>query len=308
MKIIVTGGSGLIGSALKECKDEHTWLFMSSSMCDLRDYHQVYDFFKKETPDYIIHLAAKVGGLYKNMNDPVEMVEDNLLMNINVLRASHALNVQDVMCCLSTCIFPDKVTYPIDEHMLHQGPPHPSNYGYAYAKRMLEVQCRAYQDKYQRNYFCIIPTNVYGPHDNFNLQDAHVIPALIHKCYLSKQGNTPFYIKGSGSSLRQFIYSKDIAKCILHLINIKHQKTSLIMSVSETEEVSISDVVTMIATAFDVKNIIYQPEYNDGQYKKTVNNDRLRKILPKDFTFTPMEEAMRETVQWFTDNYQVCRK
>merc|ERR1712157_442394 len=112
--------------------------------------------------------------------------------NAAVLRACHAADVNRVISCLSTCIFPDKIKYPIAEDALHQGPPHESNEGYAYAKRMLAVQSTTYQKQFNREYMCVIPTNVYGPHDNFDLQDAHVVPALIHKCYLATNRNEPF--------------------------------------------------------------------------------------------------------------------
>ena len=143
------------------------------------------------------------------------MFENNLLMNYNLLNCAHLNNVKRVLCCLSTCIFPDKTTYPINEDMLHDGPPHGSNFGYAYAKRMLEVQCRTYQQQHNRDYFCVIPTNIYGPNDNFNLSDAHVIPALIHKCFLSKQKGENFVVSGTGKPLRQFIFNSDLGKLMI---------------------------------------------------------------------------------------------
>ena len=131
------------------------------------------------------------------MKYPVNMLEDNLLINTNVLKASNEINVESLIACLSTCIFPDKTTYPIDETMLHNGPPHFSNDAYAYAKRMLDIQSRAYQEQYNDNFVCVIPTNIYGDHDNYSLEDGHVIPSLIHKCYLSKKNNEDFLLFNS---------------------------------------------------------------------------------------------------------------
>ena len=128
-------------------------------------------------------------------------------MNDNVLSCSHKYGIKKVVSCLSTCIFPDKTTYPINETMLHNGPPHLSNDAYAYSKRMLEVQSKAYQEQYGDNFICVIPTNIYGENDNYNLENAHVIPALIHKCYNAKKNNKKFIVCGTGSPLRQFIYS-----------------------------------------------------------------------------------------------------
>jgi GDP-L-fucose synthase len=116
---------------------------------------------------------------------------------------------------LSTCIFPDKTTYPIDETMLHTGPPHSSNAGYAYAKRMIDVLNRCYNEEYGCQFTSVIPTNIYGPHDNFNLEDSHVIPGLIHKACIAKDAGTDFVVWGSGTPLRQFIYSNDLAKLMI---------------------------------------------------------------------------------------------
>ncbi len=149
MKILVTGGTGLVGYGIQSIQQEYPnfeFMFLSSKDCDLSDYKQVNKLFEKEKPDFVIHLAAYVGGLFKNMNQKIDMFEKNMLINLNVLKYSHQYNVKKVVSCLSTCIFPDKTTYPINEQMLHDGAPHNSNDAYAYAKRMLEVQSKAYQE------------------------------------------------------------------------------------------------------------------------------------------------------------------
>lgn len=124
----------------------------------------------------MIHLAARVGGLFANLKHKVEFWRDNVFMNDNVLSCCKDLKVQKLVSCLSTCIFPDKTTFPIDETMVHDGPPHPSNEGYAYAKRMIDVQNRCYHEQYGCNFTSIVPTNVFGPHDNFSIEDGHVLP------------------------------------------------------------------------------------------------------------------------------------
>jgi len=194
MKILITGGTGLVGKGIQSVshKYNHEFVFVSSKDCDLSDFNATYNLFEKHKPDYVIHLAAVVGGLFKNMNYKVDMLEGNLLINYNVLKCCHLFKVKKCVSCLSTCVFPDKTTYPIDETMLHNGPPHQSNDAYAYAKRMLEVHSKAYQEQHDDNFICIIPTNIYGPHDNYSLEDGHVIPALIHRCYLCKKNNEVF--------------------------------------------------------------------------------------------------------------------
>ena len=176
-KILVTGSSGLVGSAFKKIQNEfnYTFVFITSNDCNLEVYSETKACFQKHKPDYIIHLAACVGGLYKNMNYKVDMLEKNLLMNFNVVKCSYEIGVEKLICMLSTCIFPDSTTYPINENMLHDGPPHFSNDAYSYAKRMMEVHCKAYNENYNTNYSCIIPTNIYGSNDNISWNNARLV-------------------------------------------------------------------------------------------------------------------------------------
>ncbi len=310
MIILVTGGSGLVGQAVKKnsiISPHHKFIFLSSKDGDLRDYNQTYSLFEKYNPDIVIHLAGQVGGLYKNMNQKVQMLEDNLNMNHNVLKCCYLFNIIKCFCCLSTCVFPDKVEYPIREDMLHNGPPHPSNYSYAYAKRMMEVQCRSYNEQYFKNFVCVIPTNIYGEFDNFNLEDSHVIPGLIYQCYLAKKENKPFVVKGSGKPLRQFIYSQDLAKILIYMIDYYHSADSMILSTSPEDEVSIKDIAEYISDAFNISRdcIKFDTSYSDGQYKKTADNTKCLHFLKDskkwntEFTFTPIKEGIKQTVEWF---------
>ena len=308
--ILVTGGSGLVGSAIRNISSNYVYkfIFLSSVDCDLTSYSCTLYTFSTYNPDYVIHLAACVGGLFKNMAYKVDMYEKNILINMNVLKVCHEIKVKKLISCLSTCIFPDKTTYPIDETMLHDGTPHTSNDAYAYAKRMLEVQSRAYQEQYGDNFICVIPTNIYGSYDNFHLQDSHVIPGLIHKCYLAKKENKPFIIAGSGTPLRQFIYSEDLAILILWTLENYYDKESIILSVPENDEKSINYVATCIAREFNYENNMeFDTDKPDGQYKKTADNSKLMSYI-KSFQFTPIEEGITKTVDWFINNYNQCRK
>jgi GDP-L-fucose synthase len=324
--VLVTGGFGLVGSAIQSvCGADlkYKFTFMSSSQCDLTDYDATLKYFQRVMPDAVIHLAAAVGGLFKNMRSKVEMFEKNMRINMNVLRASHAVGVSKVVSCLSTCIFPDEKTKhgPIDETMLHMGAPHSSNDAYAYAKRMLEVQSRCYREQYGRNYVCVIPTNIYGPNDNFNLDDAHVIPALIHKCYLAKQQGLPLVVAGSGTPLRQFIYSRDLALLLIWTLehyDATHEDAekvdgagTLIISVDPEDEISIAEVVQHIVHAFDFDNdILYDVSQPDGQFKKTAYNTKFKNLYgyKPPMTMTPIKWGIKETVQWFVQHYNNARK
>jgi len=305
MKILVTGGTGLVGNAINEIHNQYNnykFIFLSSKDGDLCIINNVDNIFKKEQPDIVIHLAAYVGGLYKNLNDNAKMYEKNIQINTNVLSCCVKYNVKKVVNCLSTCIFPDKTNYPIDETMLHDGPPHYSNEGYSYSKRMLEVHNRLIRKQYSRNFISVIPTNIYGPYDNFKLQEAHVIPSLIHKCYLSKKENKPFIVMGSGKPLRQFIYSIDLAKLIMWAVENYNDDEPIILSPNEDDEISIGNVAKIIAKEFSINDIQFQPEFSDGQYKKTADNTKLIKRIQK-FNFTPIEYGIRQTVKWFCKNY-----
>jgi len=310
MNILITGGSGLVGSAIKRiCNNyNYNFIFASSKDCDLTNYNETLNYFIKIKPDYVIHLAAYVGGLFKNMNNKVDMFEKNLLINYNVVKCSHKLKVKKLISCLSTCIFPDKIKYPINESMLHQGEPHYSNEGYAYAKRMLEIHSKKYCEEFKDNFICIIPTNIYGENDNFSLEDGHVIPALIHKCYLAKNNDEKFVVRGSGKALRQFIYSKDLAELIMWVLDKYDDRENIILSVSEKDEVSIEYVARLIAKNFEYEHMIdFDVSYSDGQYKKTADNTKLINKYG-DYKFTTIEEGIKNSVLWFCNNYDVCRK
>lgn len=310
MKILVTGGSGLVGQAIQSIKyiyDKYTFIFIGSKDCDLTNLIETQKLFEKERPDYVIHLAAYVGGLFKNIKYKVDMYEKNILINHNVLKCCHDYKVQKVVSCLSTCIFPDETTYPINETMLHNGPPHKSNDAYAYAKRMLEIQSRAYQEQYNDNFICVIPTNIYGAYDNFSLDEGHVIPALIHKCYNAKKNKEKFLVCGSGKPLRQFIYSIDLARLIMWSLLEYDEKEPIILSVAEKDEISIKQIAMEIAKQFNYEFMMeFDESYSDGQFKKTADNSKLMSL--KQFSFTKIEEGIKKTVEWFIKNYNECRK
>jgi len=310
--ILVTGGTGLVGQAIrlavegKENVDE-TFYFIGSKDGDLRDFEATKAIFEKYKPTHVIHLAAYVGGLFKNMKSPVEFWDYNIAINNNIFKLSREYKVQRVVSCLSTCVFPDRTTYPIDETMIHNGPPHPSNEAYAYAKRMIDVTNRAYRNEYGCKFTSVIPTNIYGPYDNFHLEDSHVIPGLIHKFYNAKKAGTSVTVFGSGEPLRQFIYSLDLAHLFLWAIRNYDEIEPIIFSVDEKDEVTIKEVVNCIGEAIEFKGkIVYDTSKSDGQHKKTASNAKLRKYLP-DFVFTPFKKGVTETVKWFLENYETAR-
>ncbi|PFH51138.1 hypothetical protein AMATHDRAFT_75116 [Amanita thiersii Skay4041] len=317
--ILVTGGRGLVGKAIEHIintepvgsrfgkKSNETWVFVSSSDADLRDPEQSRQLYEKYKPTHVIHLAALVGGLFKNMKYKLTFLRDNMLINDNVLHSSYEHKTQKVISCLSTCVFPDKVEYPLDETKIHSGLPHESNFGYAHAKRLVDVQNHAYKEQFGCNFTSAIPTNVFGPHDNFDLEDSHVIPGLIHKCYLAKKNGTPFVVSGTGKPLRQFIYSYDLAKLFIWMLREYDSVEPVILSVGEEEEVSIKTVADAIVKAIGFEgNYTFDTSKADGQFRKPASNKKLLTLMGG-FQFTPFEQALKETVDWFVKNYDNAR-
>lgn len=313
-RILVTGGSGLVGQGIKSAwqKDPvegEEFYWASSKDCDLKDRESTKALFEKFKPTHVFHLAAKVGGLYGNMKANLEFFRINMKINDNVLSLSHEFGVKKVVSCLSTCIFPDKTTYPIDESMVQNGPPHSSNYGYSYAKRMIDVMNRGYNEQYGCHFTSVIPTNVFGAHDNFNLEESHVIPGLVRKLYdcTKQEPHTPFTVWGTGRARRQFIWSQDLGRLFLWVMRTYQETEPIILSVSGEEEISIDEAAKAVAKAYDFNGEWkYDTTRSDGQYKKTASNDKLRKYLP-DFKFTPFDEAIQETVNWFKETYPNVR-
>lgn len=312
--IMVTGGTGLVGQAVRsiaeaeERQENEEWIFLSSKDGDLGNMEATKAIFEKYKPTHVIHLAAMVGGLFKNLKYNLDFLRQNILINDNVLQCSYEYKVQKCVSCLSTCIFPNKTTYPIDETMVHDGPPHDSNFGYSYAKRLIDIQNKAYHAQHGCNFTSVIPTNVFGPYDNFNLEDGHVIPGLINKIYHAKKEGKPFEVWGTGKPRRQFIYSLDLARLMIWVLREYNETSPIILSVGEEDEVSIKEAVEMIVEAMEFKGeLTYDTTKSDGQFKKTASNAKLRKYRP-DFKFTDIKQALRETCQWFEANYETARK
>lgn len=312
MIVLVTGGTGLVGKAIEQIVkiEQHVdeeWVFIGSKDCNLCDLQATRKLFEDVRPTHVIHLAAMVGGLFHNLAHNLQFFRKNMAINDNVLAMCNEFDVVKCVSCLSTCIFPDSVTYPINETMIHLGPPHDSNFGYSYAKRMIDVLNRAYSQDCGRKYTSVIPCNVFGPHDNYNLQSGHVLPALIHKTYIAKNEGEPLVVFGTGRPLRQFIYSLDLARLFIWVLREYEEVDPIILSVSEEDEVTIADAVNSIVRAFDFKGEVkFDVSKADGQMKKTASNAKLKRYLP-DFRFTPFEEAIKASVDWFIDNHPSAR-
>lgn len=302
IKTLITGGTGLVGSSFPNNEN----YFKLSSKVDLRDETKTNQLFENLKPQNVIHCAAKVGGVGYNSTSNAEFFIDNLKINLNVLESCKAHNVNKLVSFLSTCMFPHQVEYPLTENKIYMGEPHESNYGYAYSKRILHVQTKLYREQYKANFINVIPTNIYGKYDNFSLKKGHVIPALIHKCYLAKIENKPFEIWGSGKAQREFIYAKDVAELTEWSIDNYNDHKPIIFS--NSKEISVMELVDIIIKEIKFKGkVIFDKTKPEGQIRKPTDNSKLKNLLP-DFKFTEIEEGISETVNWFLENYNNVRK
>lgn len=302
-KIMITGSKGLLGSALiKNIENKDSIITHSRMNADLNILSEINDFVSYKKPNTIIHCAAKVGGVLANMNNNLGFFNDNIKINNNILEVALNNNVENFVSILSTCIFPNEgVTYPLTAEQLDLGVPHPSNIGYSYAKRLLYYQTKMYRNFTGKNWISIIPTNIYGENDNFNLNNSHLIPALIRKAYEASITGEEFIVWGDGTPLRQFIYSDDLSKLILWSID-NWKKEEPFMAINETEY-SIKEIATIIGDRFNVLDKMWFDTYKpNGQFRKPAKSDF------KDFKFTPIEEGLNKTIDWFIQNYNNIRK
>jgi GDP-L-fucose synthase len=297
MKVLVTGGSGLVGSAIRKLQPD--WTYVSSTTYgSFTDIENVKKMFEEVQPDVVIHLAANVGGLFKNMNKRLEMFEDNIKINTNVLSEAARHGVKHVINMLSTCIFPDGLEEPLTPGELHKGPPHFSNEGYAYAKRISEVHSRIIRETTETWVTCLVPTNIYGPNDNFSIEDGHVVPSLIHRAAIAKKEGSNLQIKGTGVALRQFIFSDDLARIVVWAAMTLPPHPPPIVVCCPEREYSIREIAEIIAKIYGIElEFVGGP---DGQMRK--------KAVPGPGDFPSpcisLEEGLRETITWFNKEFK----
>jgi GDP-L-fucose synthase len=303
-KILITGGTGLVGTALK--RKNLNAVFISSLDCDLRNFERTLELFNHHKPSQVIHLAALVGGVGANMNNLGDFYRDNSLININVLEACRKNSVKKVLSILSTCVYPENASHPLRECEIHMGPPHSSNYAYAYAKRMLEVQSRAYYDQYGCNYITVIPNNIFGENDNFDLNNSHVIPAIVRKIYESKLYGGDVVLWGDGSPVREFTYSCDIAEILLFLLESYSEKSPI--NIGTSKERSIHEIAYIVSDMLDFKgNIVWDSKKPNGQHSKPSCSRKMELLGWKESDYSDFTDSLERTCKWFVDSYPDVR-
>jgi GDP-L-fucose synthase len=277
-KIYVAGHTGMVGSAIVrelQAKGFNNLLFRKSSELDLRVQSEVMRFFEAEKPDYVFLAAAKVGGIVANNTYRAEFLHDNLMIEANVIHAAYAQAVKKLLFLGSSCIYPKKAPQPMLEEYLLTGPLEPTNEPYAIAKIAGIKLCDAYRAQYGCRFISAMPTNLYGPNDNYDLQNSHVLPALLRKIHIAKLENAPeVEIWGTGWPLREFLHVDDLAAACLFLMEQYDEPGHI--NVGSGHEISIADLAQLIAGIVGYKGRFrFNTEKPDGTFRKLMDSSRL---------------------------------
>lgn len=316
-KIYVAGHLGLVGSAILrrlQVAGFSNIITRSHAELDLTCQADVHTFLKQEKPEYIIIAAAKVGGIHANNNYPANFIYENLMIECNLISAAFQANIDRILFLGSSCIYPKYAPQPMREDALLTGILEPTNEPYAIAKIAGIKLCESYNRQYGTQYRSLMPTNLYGIHDNFHLENSHVIPALIRKFYEAKHNNLPVTVWGTGNARREFLYVDDLADACIFVMNLSDeayaaqtQPTLSHLNVGTGQEVSIRELVEIIRKISDFQGeIFYDTSKPDGTPRKLLDVSKLRNL---GWTAqTPLYQGLTLTYQWFTIAKNVDRK
>jgi GDP-L-fucose synthase len=307
-KIYVAGHRGLVGAAIVDRLRAGGWnnlVLRTHSEVDLTNQDQVNNFFNREKPDYVFLAAAKVGGIYANNTYPVDFIVDNLSIEVNVISASFTNQVKRLMFLGSSCIYPKHCPQPIKEEYLLTGSLEQTNEPYAIAKIAGIKMCEAYNRQYGTNFVSVMPTNLYGPNDNFDLQNSHVLPALIRKFHDAKQQNrAKVEIWGSGTPRREFLYVEDMADACVYLM----QKTDFkgMVNIGVGDDISIRQLAEFVGEVIGFSGELeFDLSKPDGTPQKLLNVDQLNALGWH--ANTPLKVGIQRTYQWFLKNINQLR-
>ena len=297
MSILVTGGSGLVGKHLKDIMPDA--VYISSKDFDLTNIDRVDDMMNFFKPKIVVHLAARVGNLLDNMTYPVDYLEQNVLMGVNVLKKCHEYKVDRVISILSTCIYPDVLdTYPMKEEDLFNGPPPPTNFAYAMSKRCVATHTDSYVKQYDKKWCYLIPCNLYGEYDKYEEHHSHFVSALIKKIYETED---VLELWGTGKPLRQYMYGGDLARVIKYMIDNDivenfNVAPDYVHTIKELAEIGVK------SCGKEHLEIVYDDTKPDGQFRKDVDSSKLLSVM-EDFEFTSLESGIRRAYDNFSQRH-----
>lgn len=298
-RIFVAGHRGLVGSAIvRRLKAEgcHKLILRTSEELDLRDPLAVDDFFAAERPEYVFLAAAKVGGILANSTRPAEFIFDNLAIQNNVIEACHKHEAEKLLFLGSSCIYPKLAPQPMPEDCLLTGPLEPTNQPYAIAKIAGIEMCRSYRRQYGMKSVCLMPTNLYGPGDNFDLNSSHVLPAMIRKFHEAKPSGGPVVLWGSGTPRREFLHSDDLADAAVYLMN--NFEDAELVNVGVGEDVSIRELAELIARVVGYEGVVeWDSTKPDGTPRKLMDVSRMTSFGWK--AKIGLEEGISSVYQWY---------
>ncbi|CAN7690436.1 GDP-L-fucose synthase [Paenibacillus sp. LjRoot153] len=302
-KIFIAGHRGLVGSAILRNLENQGYsnlLYRASSEMDLRNQQEVLEFFKSEEPEFVFLAAAKVGGIIANNTYPADFIRDNLMIQNNIIDASYKFGVKKLLFLGSTCIYPKFAPQPMKEEYLLTGELEPTNEPYAIAKIAGIKMCQSYNRQYGTKYISVMPTNLYGPYDNFDLETSHVMPALIRKFHEAKENESSFVeVWGTGNPKREFLYVDELADACVFIMN--HYEENEIVNIGVGEDISIGDLARLIKDIVGFKGAIrFDSSKPDGTPRKLVDVTKLNKLGWK--AETSLEQGIKQAYKWFMDN------
>lgn len=318
-RIYIAGHNGLVGSAIiRELKvNGYTNIINSSEefkskhkgvryAYDLTNPSKVNELFREFKPEYVFLAAAMVGGILENDTKSAEMIYKNLAIQTNVIESAHRSNVKKLIFLGSSCIYPKFAKQPIKEEYFLTGELESTNIGYAVAKIAGITMCNMYQKQYNDKFISVMPTNLYGWGDNFNLESSHVLPALIRKFHDAKQNDLPIVeLWGSGTPKREFLFVDDLAKALIFLMNEYDDKE--ILNIGTGEDISIADLAEIIKEIVGYKGaIIWDGSKPDGTPRKLLDVSNINNLGW--VAGTPLKKGIEDTYNWFRDNYESTRK
>ena len=301
-KIYIAGHRGMVGSACWRALEKagyNNLVGKTSAELDLRNQAMVEEFIAKEKPDVIVDAAAKVGGILANDSYPYEFLMDNMLIQNNLIRSAHANDISKFIFLGSSCIYPKLAPQPLKEEYLLTDSLEPTNEWYAIAKISGVKLIEALRKEYHRDYVSLMPTNLYGPYDNFDLRSSHVLPAMIRKFHEAKQSDTPVVLWGSGSPMREFLFVDDLADAVCFVL--ENELDGHLYNVGTGSDVTIKHLAELVMKITEYSgDIIWDSSKPDGTPRKLMDVSKMESFGWK--SSTSLEKGIRETYQWFLTN------
>jgi GDP-L-fucose synthase len=308
-KIYVAGHGGLVGSAIVRCLQARGYdnlVLKNHEQLELTDAAAVDSFFSEQKPEYVFLAAAKVGGIHANNTYPADFIRINIQIQTNIIDAAFRYKVKKLLFLGSSCIYPKMAPQPMKEEHLLTGKLEPTNDAYAIAKIAGIIMCKSYNRQHGTNFIAAMPTNLYGPCDNFDLETSHVLPAMIRKFHQAKESSAPSVeLWGTGRPLREFLYVDDLADAALHLINTfdfdPQKPDDLFCNVGVGEDLSIKDLAGLIRKVVGYQGkVVWNSAMPDGTPRKLLDVSRINKSGWK--APTALADGLAQTYQWYLEN------